>query len=320
MSTTSARVLELLTLLQNRRHWSGEELARRLEVSPRTLRRDVESLQNLGYPITTTRGIGGGYHLAPGGSLPPLVLSEDEAAAVVIALKEAATGSYATDSAAAVSALAKIVQVLPGAIRTRIDSLQRLVAVPGPFGTPAHVDTTVLTAFALAARDHEELTFDYTDAAGAQTHRQAEPHHVVSLNQRLYLVAYDLTRADWRSFRVDRASNPERSKRTFAPRALPMPDPVEFVRANIATARKVHTVTATVHLPASTAQKGLGEWGTATPIDAQTCTVRIPAGDLDWPIFALIALHAPFTIHSPEEALDHVAAWRDRLTDVIGTA
>ncbi|WP_344351100.1 helix-turn-helix transcriptional regulator, partial [Catellatospora coxensis] len=131
MSTISVRVLELLALLQNRRHWGGEELARRLEVSPRTLRRDVRSLQDLGYPITTVRGTGGGYQLAPGGSLPPLVLGEDEAATVVLALKDAATGAYPADPSAAVTALAKIVQVLPAKIRRRIDSLQHLATLPG---------------------------------------------------------------------------------------------------------------------------------------------------------------------------------------------
>lgn len=222
MSAISARVLELLTLLQSRRHWSGQELARRLEVSPRTLRRDVESLQDLGYPITTTRGTGGGYQLAPGGSLPPLVLNEDEAAAVVIALKEAATGTHPTEATAAVSALAKIVQVLPAKIRRRVDSLQRMATLPGPYGTPAAVDTTVLTTFALAARDHETVIFDYTDSKGASTSRRVQPHHVVSLNQRLYLIAHALDRADWRIFRIDRASNAQRTRQIFTPRPLPV--------------------------------------------------------------------------------------------------
>ena len=306
--------MELLTLLQSRRHWSGEELARRLEISPRTLRRDIGSLQDLGYPITTTRGTGGGYQLAPGGSLPPLVLSEDEAAAVVIALKEAATGNHPTEATAAVSALAKIVQVLPAKIRRRIDSLQRVATLPGPYGSPAAVDTTVLTTFALAARDHETLTFDYTDSKGASTSRRAQPHYVVSLDQRLYLIAHDLDRADWRIFRIDRASNPHRTRSTFTPKPLPADDPAEFVRAKLYAAWTVYEVTATVEAPAEDVQEKLGGWGETKPITEDSCAVLIPTSDLDWATFVLAALHIPFTIHGPAEAKTHAAAWGSRLT------
>lgn len=314
MSAISARVLELLTLLESRRHWSGEDLARRLEVSPRTLRRDVESLRDLGYPITTTRGTGGGYQLSPGGSLPPLVLNEEEAAAVVIALKEAATGNHPTESTAAVTALAKIVQVLPHKIRRRIDSLQHVTPLPGPYGPRATVDATVLTTFALASRDHETLTFDYLDATGTVRIRHVQPHHVVSLEQRLYVVAYDLTRGDWRIFRIDRATNTQRTGATFAPRELPGANPAEYVRARIRTAGTVHDVTATVELPAASAQKLLGDWGTTVHTGEDSCTVHIPATDLDWASFALAALHAPFTVRSPQAAIAHVAEWGARLT------
>lgn len=314
MSAISARVLELLTLLQSRRHWSGQELARRLEVSPRTLRRDVESLQDLGYPITTTRGTGGGYQLAPGGSLPPLVLNEDEAAAVVIALKEAATGTHPTEATAAVSALAKIVQVLPAKIRRRVDSLQRMATLPGPYGTPAAVDTTVLTTFTLAARDNETVIFDYTDSKGASTSRRVQPHHVVSLDQRLYLIAHDLDRADWRIFRIDRASNAQRARQIFTPRPLPVEDPAEYVRSRLYETWTVYEVTATVEAPAEDVQEKLGGWGEATPVNENSCAVRIPTSDLDWATFALAGLHAPFTIHGPEEAITHAAGWGSRLT------
>lgn len=314
MSTISARVLELLALLQNRRHWGGEELARRLEVSPRTLRRDVRSLQDLGYPITTARGTGGGYQLAPGGSLPPLVLGEDEAAAVVLALKDAATGAHPADPSAAVTALAKIVQVLPAKIRRRVDSLRHLATLPGPFGRTAAVDTGVLTTLSLAARDHEAITLDYTDARGNRTHRTVQPHAIVSLHQRLYLVAFDLLASDWRTLRIDRAADPERTGTTFAARPLPAADAAEYVRQGIETARTVYEVTASAGCSADTAQERLGEWGAAIPIDAQNCTVRIPVSNLDWANFALAPLDVPFTIHSPDEAIEHAAAWGARLT------
>ncbi|GAA1617298.1 MULTISPECIES: YafY family protein [Brevibacterium] len=314
MSTISVRVLELLALLQNRRHWGGEELARRLEVSPRTLRRDVRSLQDLGYPITTVRGTGGGYQLAPGGSLPPLVLGEDEAATVVLALKDAATGAYPADPSAAVTALAKIVQVLPAKIRRRIDSLQHLATLPGPFGHAAAVDTGVLTALALAARDHEVVALDYTDVSGNRTHRTVQPHVVVSLHQRLYLVAFDLMASDWRTLRIDRAADPERTGQTFAPRKLPTADAAEYVRQGIESARTVYEVTASAECSADAARERLGEWGAADPIDAENCIVRISVSNLDWANFALAALDVPFIVHSPEEAIDHAAAWGARLT------
>lgn len=314
MSSISARVLELLALLQNRRHWSGDELARRLEVSPRTLRRDVRSLQDLGYPITTTRGTGGGYHLAPGGTLPPLVLSEEQAAAVVLALTDAATGANPADPAAAVTALATIVQVLPTAIRRRIDSLQHLSTLPGPYGHAVAVDTQVLTTLSLAARDHEAVALEYTDAAGRVTQRTVQPHHIVSLHQRLYLVAFDLTPADWRTFRIDRVANPQRTGQRFAPRALPVADAAEYVRQGIESARHVYEVTATARCSAAAAQERLGQWGDASPLDQQSCTVRIQVRDLDWAAFALASLAVPFTIHSPQEAIDHAVTWGDRLS------
>lgn len=313
MSTISARVLELLALLQSRRHWSGEELAERLGVSPRTLRRDVESLVELGYPIVTTRGTGGGYQLAPGGCLPPLVLSEDEAAAVVLALKDAATGAHSTESGAAVTALSKIVQVLPTKIRRRIDSLRHVATLPGPYGIPPTVDTVALTTLSLAARDHETVEFVYTDAHGNRSQRPTQPHHVVSLHQSLYLVAYDLQRSDWRTFRMDRIAKPKRTRETFAPRQLPVADPAEYVRTSVMSAQVVHNLTATVQIPAQAAQIALGEWGTATPIDPITCLVVIAATDLDWATFALVAIGAPFTIDGPEEAIVHARGWATRL-------
>lgn len=316
MSSISARVLELLTLLQSRRHWSGEELARRLEISPRTLRRDVESLTELGYPITTTRGTGGGYQLAPGGSLPPLVLGEDEAAAVVLALTDAATGTQAAQAEAAISALAKIVQVLPAKVRRRTDALRHLATLPGPYGTPNAVDTAVLTTLALASRDHETITFDYADAQGTTTRRHVQPHHLVSLNQRVYLVAHDLDRADWRTFRVDRAGNPERTGRTFTPRPLPTDNPAQYVAAQVSTAGMHLEIVATVAAPAADIQTRLREWGTATPLGDDSCQVTLPASDLDWATFTLVCLEAPFTIHSPRAAAQHAAAWAARLTGV----
>lgn len=214
--STSTRALELLGLLQSRRHWPGNELARRLQVSPRTLRRDVDNFQDLGYPISTTWGPGGGYQLSAGGSLPPLVLSEEEAAAIVLGLKEVASGIHPTSADAAVSAMAKIVQVLPARIRRRIDSLRSLASVPVTPQSAVITDVAALTTVALACRDHETLKFTYRAPRGQVTERMVQPQRTVSVDYRLYLIGWDLDRSDWRTFRIDRIEDPARNGKQFA--------------------------------------------------------------------------------------------------------
>lgn len=312
---TSTRVLELLGLLQSRRHWPGDELARRLGVSPRTLRRDVDGLQELGYPITTTRGTGGGYQLSPGASLPPLVLSEDEAAAVVMGLKEVASGTYPTSGDAAISAMAKIVQVLPVRIRRRIDSLRGVATVGVDRQRTNITDVASLTTVALACRDHEALRFTYRARDGQIWERTVHPHRTVSVDQRLYLVAWDLDRSDWRTFRIDRIDNPVRSGRKFAPRQLPESDPVEYVHRQIRSMPARYPVRATMQAAAERVKQEVAQYGSVEPIDETTCEVYIPAESLDWAAFCLAAIGAPFVVHGPPEAIDHMRSWGERLTD-----
>lgn len=311
--STSTRALELLGLLQSRRHWPGEELARRLGVSQRTLRRDVDGLQELGYPITTTRGTGGGYQLSPGASLPPLVLSEDEAAAVVLGLKEVASAIHPTSGDAAVNAIAKIVQVLPVRIRRRIDSL-RNVATPRAEPRRARItDVVALTTVALACRDHETLRFTYRARDGRVSQRHVHPHRTASVDYRLYLIAWDLDRADWRTFRVDRIDNPTRSGQRFAARRLPDADPVEYVRSQIRSMPVRYSVRATVEAPAERVKEEVAQYGTVEPIDATSCEVLIPTETLDWAAFCLAATEAPFVVHGPPEAIDYMRGWGERL-------
>lgn len=315
--STSTRVLELLGLLQHRRHWPGEELAQRLGVSQRTLRRDVEGLRELGYPITTTRGTGGGYQLSSGASLPPLVLSEDEAAAIVMGLKEIATGVYTTSGDAALSAMAKIVQVLPGGIRRRIDSL-RGVTVAAAEGRGAITDVAALTTVALACRDSETLTLTYRTRTGQIAERTVQPHRIVSVQQRLYLIAWDLDRVDWRTFRVDRMTDPARTGTRFAPRTMPMEDPVEYVRTQIQSMPATYAVHVTVHSPAERVQAEVAHYGRVEAIDETSCQVRIAADSLDWAAFCIVALDAPVTVHGPPEFIAHLRAWGERLTAAAG--
>ena len=311
--STSTRSLELLGLLQNRRHWSGDELARRLGVSPRTLRRAVDGLQELGYPITSSRGTGGGYQLSSGASLPPLVLSEEEAAAVVLGLREVASGAYAPSGDAAVNAMSKVVQVLPARIRRRIDSLRSVAGsrmVRPQNGIP---DITCLTTVALACRDHEVLIFVYRSRDGRVSERTVHPHRTVAVDQRLYLIAWEQDRAEWRIFRVDRIENPTRSGATFAPRTLPEGDPVDYVHRQIGSIPAKFLVHASVQAPADQVRQEVAYYGTVDPVDDERCEVRIAAGSLDWAAFCLAAIGVSFTVHGPPEAIEHMRGWGERL-------
>ncbi|MBG0823162.1 transcriptional regulator [Planomonospora sp. ID91781] len=313
--STGTRVLELLGLLQNRRHWPGHELARRLGVSRRTLRRDIGSLQELGYPITAARGTGGGYQLSPGASLPPLVLSEDEAAAIVLGLQEITAGPFPGSADAALSAMAKIVQVLPVRIRRRIDSL-RAVALPArpPEARVGITDVASLTTLALACRDTETVEFAYRTRTGQAAARTVQPHHIVRVGNGLYLIAWDLDRADWRTFRADRIGGASRTGATFAPRPLPAEDPVEYVRARIRARPARYPVRATVGAPAERVREEIAHYGTVEPVDDTSCRVEIAADSLDWAAFCIGALNAPVMVHGPPEAVAHMRAWGRRLT------
>lgn len=313
--STGTRALELLSLLQSRRHWPGDELARRLEVSQRTLRRDVDGLQELGYPIIATRGVGGGFQLAPGAALPPLVLSEDEAAAVVMGLKEIASGAHPTSGDAAVSAMAKIVQVLPERIRRRIDSLRNVTVSRAAARGAAIADVASLTTVALACRDNEVLRFTYRARDGQVSERVVNPYRVVNVEHRLYLIAWDLDRSDWRTFRVDRIGDPRRSSKKFAPRQLPGPDPVEYVRGQIRSRPVRYPIRATVRAPIEQVEQAVGPYGTVQPIDDTTCEVYLPAdpGSLDWATFCLLGIEAPWVMHGPPEAIDYMRSWGRRL-------
>ena len=312
--STSTRALELLGLLQSRRHWPGEELARRLGVSQRTLRRDVDGLQELGYPITTTRGTGGGYQLSPGASLPPLVLSEDEAATVVLGLKEVASGIHPTLGDSAVSAMAKIVQVLPVRIRRRIDSLRSVATVRGDRQGTNITDIASLTTVALACRDHETLRFAYRARGSRVSQRSVHPHRTVIVDYRLYLIAWDLDRSDWRTFRIDRIKDPVPSGTKFAPRRLPVSDPVEYLHRKIRSMPARYPVHATVRAPAERVEQEVAQYGSVEPLNDTSCEVYIPSDSLDWAAFCLAAIEAPFVVHGPPEAIDYMRGWGEQLT------
>ncbi len=304
MANTSGRMLRLLSLLQTHRYWPGGELAGRLEVSPRTLRRDVDRLRELGYPVDATRGVAGGYLLQAGAAVPPLLLDDDEAVAIAVGLRTAAAGGVAGFEETSVRALAKVIQLLPPRLRQRIDAL-RAVSIPGVFGGP-ELDATTLTTVALACRGEERLRFSYTPRAGESSVRHVEPHRLVSLGRRWYLVAWDLDRADWRSFRVDRLSAPEPTGARFRPRELPGGDPVAWLRSRIAAIPTRYEVAVVVQAPAERVTSFVGQWATVEPIMESSCRMRMNTDELFWPLGVLAGLGADFTIESPAELRDRV--------------
>lgn len=228
MAHTSSRLLSLLSLLQARRDWPGALLAERLSVSPRTVRRDVDRLRELGYPVRAIKGPDGGYRLDAGTAMPPLLFDDDQAVALAIALRHAAA-SGADVGEAAQRALATVRQVMPARLRHRIDAVPVTVSPRHP----APVGAAVLTALGAAVRSSEVLRFDYATAGGRDDHdarpRRVQPHHLVSRGGRWYLVAWDLDRDEWRIFRADRITPRAPTGPRFAPRQVPGGDVAEFV-------------------------------------------------------------------------------------------
>jgi predicted DNA-binding transcriptional regulator YafY len=313
MANTSSRTLRLLSLLQTHRYWPGAELADRLGVSPRTLRRDVDRLRELGYPVEAQRGVAGGYQLAAGAALPPLVLDDDEAVALAVGLLAAAQSPVEGTAEASVRALAKVVQVMPKRLRRRVDALRSAIQPVTWDGVSAAVDADVLTTAAQACRDTVGLSFDYVAADGQRSERRVDPHRLVPVGRRWYLVAYDVTRHDWRSFRLDRMTRPA-AGHPFAPRRLPAEDAAAFVRTRLASAPKRHVVRAEVSAPAETVQARIGRWATVHEVDVETSGVTINAESLDWALIGLVATEAPFRVLDPPEFVSYLRDINRRLT------
>ncbi len=316
MANTSERTLRLLSLLQTHRYWSGEALAGRLRISTRTLRRDIDRLRELGYPVEAQRGVEGGYQLAAGAVLPPLLLDDEEAVALGVGLQAAVqSGSVAGIAEASVRALAKIAQVMPPRLRRRVDALAAITD-PASWGSDApSVDPEVLDDVAAqGARDRERLTFTYTARDGETSEREVEPHRLVLLGRRWYLVAWDLGRFDWRSFRLDRMREPSASGSRFALRPLPAADAAEFVRARIEALPAAYQVEALVEAPASLVRERLGRWAVVEEVDGGRCVLRMSAASLDWAAIALGLAGAEFTVRAPGELGEHLRGWAGRLS------
>lgn len=306
--SASSRMLQLLSLLQTHRYWAGAELAARLEVSDRTLRRDVDRLRDLGYPVHAVRGSAGGYQLRAGAAMPPLLLDDEEAVAIVVGLRAAAGGMLDGIEDTSVRALGKVVQVMPPRLRRRVDALQAYTvpAVLGPGGPT--VDPDLLTTLAQACRDDERLRFGYRTRDGEAGDRSVEPHRLVCLGRRWYLVAWDLLRHDWRSFRVDRMTGAAPTGVRFRQRELPGGDAAEFVKRGLRGLPQRHHVSVRVHTGADAVRRVLGRWGEVEEVAEQECRLRMEVDDLAWPMFVLAQVDADFEVEGPDEMRERTAA------------
>ncbi len=273
-STTTSRVLSLLNLLQTHRHWPGPELSRRLNVTSRTLRRDVERLRDLGYRVESVPGAGGGYRLEAGAALPPLLLTDDEAVTMAIGLRLAATQGLADGANTTLTALAKLEQVLPGPLRQRVNALA--AAVQSGESRQSVVSPEMLGQLALACRDRERIRFEYVAADGTETRRVVEPHSLVPRGRHWFLVCWDLQRTDWRTFRVDRLSNFFGTRVTFEARELPAETAAEFVAIAHGMLRVRMTAVVHMRLPLAEMQAHFGPWAGTAAATSPTTT--------SWPI------------------------------------
>ncbi|HEX6569147.1 MAG TPA: YafY family protein [Acidimicrobiales bacterium] len=312
MWDTSARLLRLLSLLQVRHEWPGRELAARLGVDVRTVRRDVDRLRSLGYPVHSTPGAAGGYRLEPGTDLPPLLLDDDEAVAIAVGLRTAAGATVAGIDDASQRALAKLERVLPARLRGRVAALSAAtVPLTGP--RPV-VDADDLSAIATACRDHETLRFDYRRNDGNTARRTVEPLRLVHTGRLWYLVAWDVARRGWRTFRVDRIGGRPVPIARFTPRPPPADDIAAFVSRGTAVEAYPVSGRVTVHAPLDAVAERISPTaGLLEAVDADSCVLRTGARTLDNLAYHLVTMGLDFTVDEPPELVDHIRAIARRL-------
>lgn len=308
---TSARLLRLLSLLQARRDWTGAELAERLGVTTRTVRRDIERLRDLGYPVNASRGTPG-YELAAGAALPPLLLDDDEAVAVAVGLRTAVRGGVTDADASATRAMVKLEQVLPSRLRHRVEALQTaVVVVPEPGPT---VDAEVLTAVAGACRDAQRLRFDYRTREGTAGLRTVEPHRLVQVWARWYLLAWDVDRDDWRTFRVDRMRPRTPTGPRFTHRAPPEPDAATYVASRLSAGAGGLQARIVVHEPAASLRARLWPgWGEVTERDTSSCVLTVRGRSVPSLAVHILLLDADVEVDGPPELVEQLQVLRDRI-------
>ncbi|MFY1691070.1 helix-turn-helix transcriptional regulator [Plantactinospora sp. WMMB782] len=310
MLETSARLLRLLAILPTRTEWTGPELAQRLGVTVRTLRRDMVRLRDLGYPVRATPGVAGGYRLGAGSTLPPLLLDDDEAVAVVLSLRTAASQSVTGIAETSLRALVKLERILPARLRRRTAALRR--STVGLAGTEPTVDPDLLTVLAEACQNQERLGFGYTGRDGTAGQRRVEPHRLVHTGRRWYLVARDTDRNGWRTFRVDRIGTIGPAGPRFTP--VDPPDAATFVAESVGAAPYRFRARVLVHAPAPVVA-GLvpPTAGLVEAVDRESCLLRTGADSLGFLALHLALLGPEFTVLEPAELADELGVLAGRL-------
>ena len=317
MLQTSARLLRLLSLFQAQRYWSGADLSQRLEVTARTLRRDVDRLRSLGYPVHSSSGTAGGYQLGAGAVLPPLLLDDEEAVAVALGLRTSASGSVTGIEEASVRALLKLEQVLPPRLRHRVEALHAFIVPLGNRGPT--VDAERLSAIAGACRDHEGLRFQYHNRTGAPSARVIEPHRLVHTGYRWYLVAWDTTRKDWRTFRVDRIEGKLKTSTRFKPRKPPEGDFAAFASKSLSQVPYPYRARVTLHAPVDAIAKRVPpSAGVLEAIDGHSCMLHTGSHSLEGITIHLSMLGVDFQVHEPAELIDYIRTLTERLGRAAG--
>ncbi|AJT41363.1 helix-turn-helix transcriptional regulator [Psychromicrobium lacuslunae] len=312
MIETSARLLQLLSLLQVRREWTGAALADRMQVTERTVRRDIDKLRTLGYPINASPGVAGGYQLGAGADLPPLLLDDDEALAVALGLSTVAVGPVAGIGEASVRALSKLEQVLPPRLRPRFTSLKNAVsriAVPHDA-----IDPQLLTQLSAAISERRALGVRYQKHDGDTSSRVLEPYRLVDSGNRWYLVAWDVHREDWRTFRVDRILGKPSERQRFAPRPLPAKDLTDYVHRAITRSPYRYDLVVRLYAAASTVAE---YFSTGTAVleseGPQQTVMRLGWDSLDSPLGQLAGSGLDFEIVAPVELRERALLMAERL-------
>nr|WP_090339622.1 YafY family protein [Mycolicibacterium malmesburyense]CRL68049.1 putative transcriptional regulator [Mycolicibacterium malmesburyense] len=312
MSETTSRVLQLLGLLQARRVWTGEELAERLGVTTRSVRRDIERLRDLGYPVHASKGHGGGYQLGAGAALPPLLLDPDEAVAMAVCLRLAAGGTVAGVGEAALRALSKLDQVMPSRLRSQVAAVHDATVTLARPSSDAPVEPDVLMTLARACRDHEHVTAGYVDIRGNASRRRLEPYQLVTTGRRWYLLAFDRDKQDWRSLRLDRMNDVRAQGSTFAPREAP--DAAAYVQRSISSSPYRYVARVRFDAPQSVVAQHFSPASVTIESDGpNTCIVTAGADDPERMVLYFAAVGCDFRVLSPPEVVRAVKAVSERL-------
>jgi predicted DNA-binding transcriptional regulator YafY len=309
MSDSAARLLRLLGLLQRRSTWTSAELVERLEVDARTVRRDVERLRSLGYQIQGIPGAGGGYHLGGGTDVPPLVFEDDEAMAVAVVLGASAGAAVPGIERGALTALAKLDRLLPPRLRSQLIALRAATVSLVP---PSEVVSPEwLISLAQACDNHQRALFSYRAHDGRASERRVEPHRLVATDRRWYLVAFDLEREDWRTFRVDRISSVKVPGHTFVPR--PLSDPARMVAEGITTSHYTHKAVVSVRAPIDAVAHVIAPHVGVLESEGNNTRVELGIDDFEWLAGYLIGLGLDFEVREPVALREYMARLGERL-------